>query len=117
MARYDALHNRQTDSRSTKFFRSVQALEDPKERVRIAHVESGPIVIHLVDGLATFDSAADPDSRLRALRAVLQGVADEVAPDLTHDGRISRDGRQLGDLENRTRTRVQRLHLDCRRIS
>jgi len=97
-----------------KLLRPMQALAHSKELVRISNVESGPIVVHLVDGLGIFAPTADPDARLRSLCAVLQGVADEVAPHLTNRRRISGYRRQLGNFDQRRRAAVQRLRFDSR---
>src|ERR1700693_5308754 len=99
MARYDAMHDRQSHAGTREILRSVQPLENPEQPVRVTHVETGAIVLHLINRLAIFDPTADLDPRLRPLRTVFQGVADEVAPDLTNHRRISRGRRQLGNLD------------------
>src|ERR1700679_2439515 len=106
MTCYDAMHNRESDACPGKFFRSMQALKDPEEFVRIAHIETCSVILHLVDSFAIFHSAADPDPWFRSFGAVLQGVADEVAPDLTNGGRIPLDGGQVRYIDAGFRTPV-----------
>ena len=64
MAGDDAVHDREPHAGPGRILRPVKALEDAEELVGVAHVESGAVVLHLVDGLAALDPAADPDQRL-----------------------------------------------------
>jgi hypothetical protein len=70
----------------------VQALEGTEKLVRIAHIEAGAIIPDLVSGLAILDAAADGNSGVGSFCAVLQRVADEIAPDLANERGIGLDG-------------------------
>src|ERR1700678_4695698 len=95
MSGNNAMHNRKSDTGAGKLLAAVQTLKHTKQLVRVAHVESRAVVLHLVDGFTVFDASADGDLWGGALRAVFERVTDQVAPDLTDHHRGGPHGRQV----------------------
>src|SRR5882724_5467916 len=110
----DALYDGESDAGPGKVFGRMQTLKDTKQLLRVAHVESGAVVLDLINRFLVLDPTADPEVRLGALCAVLQCVADEIGPDLAHDGGVALDSGQIADLDQRFRARIERPRLGCR---
>ena len=85
---------------------AMQALKYPKQLVYVAHIKSSPIVLHLIDAFAPLSPAADHDAWLRLLGAVLQCVANQIAPDLAHDGLVASARGQIIDVYHRLGTAI-----------
>src|SRR5262245_14345641 len=88
----------QADAGAFELIGAVQALEDSKQCVGIAHVEGDPVVANAEDGFLIIRGGADLDFVVRARAGVRQGVGDEVNDDLAkHDG-ITLDVVEFTDL-------------------
>ena len=59
----DLLDDGETDAGSRKLG-SVQPLKNPKQSIRVLHVEAGAVVAHMIDGLAITVGRADLDPRV-----------------------------------------------------
>src|SRR4051812_3656930 len=122
VARDDTLHDRQAYPRALEFVGTVQALEHAEELVGVARVEADAVVAHPVVRFARLLATADVDARARALRAVLEGVADEVGPHLPHERCVRARRRQRAELERRVPAGFElighfprkRAHVDAR---
>src|SRR5262245_41116713 len=77
----DALDQREADAGPLELVGAVQALEHAEQAGRVRHVEADAVVRDPVHDLAVLDGAADGDAGRRAAAGVLDGVADQVAPD------------------------------------
>src|SRR3990170_1342988 len=84
----DPLDNGQADARPFVLLGPVQALEDRKELVRVAHVEADAVVPDEPGGLAPLRPAADLDLRRLAPPRELQGVGEQVDQDLPEERRV-----------------------------
>src|ERR1700729_1145329 len=111
MAHDDAMHNSKSNAGPGKILARVQALKNAEEFVRVTHVEAGAIILDSKDCLAMVHMAADGNPWHRALRAVLQCVADEIAPDLPNQNGIGFYGRQLSNFDQRQGAYVQGFYL------
>src|SRR5262245_38986872 len=99
VAHDDAVRDGQAHARALELARTVQPLEHAEQLVGVLHVEARAVVRDRKDHFPAFDAAADADARLRPLRAVLEGIADQVRPYVADDGWIRCGRWQCGDLD------------------
>ncbi len=93
----DPLHQGQAHARPLVVLLPVQSLEHTEQLVRVGHVEAHSVVPHEVDRLAVPREAAGLDPGLCAAARELQGVGQQVEPDLLEEGRVGPAGGQLAE--------------------
>lgn len=77
-----------------EFLGAMEPLENPEELVCIPHVETHPIITDEEDPAPPFVITPHPDIRRLLELRILQGVREEVYPDLLEDRAIAPDRRQ-----------------------
>ena len=83
-----------------EFVGAVEALEDTEELVGEGHVEPGTVVAHEVgDLLASGVGAAYFDHRFLLVTGELEGIREEIKPNLAQEGRVPVAGVEAFDLE------------------
>src|SRR5258705_13092018 len=96
MAGDQPMNDGEPDPGSGKFVGSVQALEYPEEFVVETHIKAHPIVLHEKSVLRRHEPHFDL-GRL-SCRTVLQGIRQQVDPDLLEHSRIDVGCRQVLDV-------------------
>src|SRR2546425_11250048 len=91
----DALHNRETDSRSFVLLGAMEPLEDSKEFPHILHVEADSVVFDDIHGLAIVRLGAHFNARLFSRARELEGVGEEVGKDLLQERGVRLAHRQI----------------------
>ena len=85
----NALNDGETDANALEFVAAMEALEDLEQFVGEFHVETGAIVANEVNGFVRRGLRSDLDQRFVALAGVLDGVGDEIDPDLPEERGIA----------------------------
>src|SRR5207248_630785 len=79
----DAPHIGQADANAIEFLGPVQALEHAKQLAGILHIETGPVVLdRKLPALLRAAGAANLNAGPAARARVLQGIGDQIDPDL-----------------------------------
>ena len=91
-----ALNDRQSNACPFEIFLPMQPLEYAEKFARVIHVKSDTIVFHEIDGFVVVDLCPDFNDRSIPHSRVLEGVVDQVQPDLLEKCRIARARRKIG---------------------
>src|SRR5690606_30486277 len=84
----DPPHAGQTDAGAFEFLHAVQTLEHPKQLRGVLHVEADAVVANVDHRFPFVTLGTDLDAGRRAVAAVLDGVADQVAQHHVDEGGI-----------------------------
>jgi hypothetical protein len=94
----DAPNGGETDPRALELGARVQALEDPEEPLRVAHVEADAVVADEQYRLGPLAPGADLDSCLGPRAGVLRGIPDQVLEHEPQELRIALHFGEIADL-------------------
>ena len=97
----DPLHDGEADAGALIVLGPVQPLEDAEQLVGVAHVEADAVVLDEIGRIALAVAVALPISiiALRLAARVLEGVGQQVDPDLLEQRRVGLARRQLADVD------------------
>src|SRR3954469_17108029 len=89
MPRNDALDDRQSNPCPGELIHPVQALKYSEQLVAVAHVETCAVVAHTIDDVPALRGCGHIDHRSFTRTAVLDGIGEQIGPDLPQQHRIA----------------------------
>src|SRR6202030_3735835 len=74
----DAFYQRQSDSRTFKFFVTVQTLKHFEQLIRVFHVKTGPVITDIINSVRRTASITDLYKRLCIRGGGFERIPDQI---------------------------------------